>query len=52
MRSSNTNKNVILKGSASFTDCIMQINNTQVDYPQKAVASIYLYNLIEKSDGF
>ena len=29
--SNNTNKNVIFKNCAPFTDCITKINNTQVD---------------------
>ena len=31
MRSRNNRKNIIIKNSAPFTDCISEINNTQID---------------------
>ena len=48
----NTNKNVIFKNFALFTDCITKINNTQVDDAQKIDIVIPMYNLIEYSDAY
>ena len=48
----NTNKNVIFKNCALFTDCITKINNTQVDDAQKIDIVIPMYNLIEYSDAY
>ena len=31
----NTNRKVIFKNCATFTDCITKINNTQIDVSQK-----------------
>ena len=46
----NTNKKVIFKNCAPFTDCITEINNTQVNDAQKIDLVILMYNLIEYSD--
>ena len=46
----NTNKKVIFKDCAPFTDCITEINNTQVDDAQKI--DIVMYNLIEYNDAY
>ena len=43
----NRNKNVIFKNCAPFTNCISEINNTQVD---EVVMPIY--NLIEYIDAY
>ena len=43
----NTNKKVIFKNCAPFTDCITEINNTQVDDAQKIDVVMPTYNLIE-----
>ena len=42
----NTNKKVIFKISAPFTDCISKINNTQVDNAKDIDIVISMYNLI------
>ena len=43
----NTNKKVIFKNCAPFTDCITEKNNTQVDDAQKIDEVMPIYNLIE-----
>ena len=48
----NTNKKVIFKNCAPFTDCITEINNTQVDDDQKIEIVIPMYNLIEYSGAY
>ena len=50
--SNNTNKNVILKNSAPFTDCIAKINNTQVDNAKDIDIVMPMYNLIEHTDNY
>ena len=44
------NKELIFKNCASFTDCISEINNTQVDNVKHIDAGMPMYNLIEYSD--
>ena len=44
----NTNKKVILKNCASFTE----VNNTQIDDGQKIDVVMPIYNSIEYSDGY
>ena len=46
----NNVKDVIFKNCAPFTDCISQINNTQVDNV-KDIDIVMLYNLIEYSNN-
>ena len=48
----NTNKKVIFKTCAPFTNCISEINNTQVDNAKDADIVIPMYNLIEYSDNY
>ena len=48
----NTNKKVIFKNCAPFTDCITEINNTQVDDAQKIDIVMPMYNLIEFCDAY
>ena len=48
----NTNKKVIFKNYAPFTDCIKQINNTQLDDAQKIDILMPMYNLIKYSDAY
>ena len=43
----NTNKTVIFKNSAPFTDCISNINNTQADNAKDIDIVMPIYNLIE-----
>ena len=46
----NTNKKVIFKNCAPFTNCISEINNTQIDKDIDIVMP--MYNLIEYSDNY
>ena len=48
----NTGKKVIFKNCATFTDCITEINNTEVDDAQKSYIIIPMYNLIGYSDAY
>ena len=48
----NTHKKVIFKNCAPFTDCITEINNTQIDDAQKIDVVMPMYNLIEYSDAY
>ena len=48
----NTNKKVIFKNCAPFTDCITEINNTQVEDAKKIHIAMPMYNLIEYSDAY
>ena len=46
----NTNKKVIFKNCAPFTNCISEINNTQIDNAKDIVKP--MYNLIEYSNNY
>ena len=48
----NTNKKVIFKNCAPFTNCINEINNTQVDNAKDIDIVMPMYNLIEYSDNY
>ena len=48
----NTNKKVIFKNCASFTNCISKINNTQIDNAEYIEIVMPMYNLIEYSDNY
>ena len=48
----NNNKKVVLKNCALFTDCIGEINNTQVDNAEDIDIVMWMYNLIEYSNNF
>ena len=48
----NGNKNLILKNCARFTDCIREINNTQVDSVKDIDLVIPMYNLIDRRDNY
>ena len=48
----NTNKKVIFKNCAPFTNCINKINNTQVDNAEYIDIVMPMYNLIEYSDNY
>ena len=48
----NTNKKVIFKNCASFTNCLSEINNTQVDNAKDIDILIPMYNLIEYSHNY
>ena len=45
-------KGVVFKNCAPFTNCINQINNTQVDNAKGIDIVMPVYNLIEYSDNF
>ena len=48
----NTNKKVIFKNCAPFTDCISRIKNTQADDAKYIDRVIPMYSLIEFSDNY
>ena len=48
----NTNKKVIFKNCAPFTNCISKINNTQIDNAEYIDIVMPVYNLIEYSDNY
>ena len=48
----NTNKKLIFKNCAPFTNCISKINNTQIDNAEYIDIIMPMYNLIEYSDTF
>ena len=47
-----TNKKVIFKYCAPFTDCISKINNTQVDNAKDIDTVMPMYDLIEYSNNY
>ena len=47
----NTNKKVIFKNCAPFTNCISEINNTDLDNAKDLDILMPVYNLIEYSDN-
>ena len=48
----NTNKKVIFKNCAPFTNCIRQINNMQIDNAKDIDIVMPMYNLIEYGDNY
>ena len=48
----NTNKKVIFKNCAPFTNGISEINNTQIDNAKDIDIVMFMYNLIEYSDNY
>ena len=48
----NTNKKVIFKNCAPFTNCISKINNTRIDNAEYIDIVMPIYNLIEYSDNY
>ena len=48
----NTNKKVIFKNCAPFTNCISEINNTQIDNAKDIDIVMRMYNLIGYSDNY
>ena len=48
----NTNKKVIFKNCACFTDCITEINSTQEDDAHKIDVVMPMYNLIEYTNSY
>ena len=47
----NINKKVIFKNCAPFTNCISEINNTQIDNAKDTDIVMPMYNLIDYSDN-
>ena len=47
-----TNKKVIFKNCAPFTNCISKINNTQIDNAEYIDIVMPMYNLIERHDDY
>ena len=47
----NTDKKVIFKNCAPFSNCISKINNTQIDNAESIDIVMAMYNLIEHSDN-
>ena len=48
----NTKKKIIFKNCAPFTNCISEINNTQIDNAKDIDIAMPMYNLIEYSDNY
>ena len=48
----NTDKKVVFKNRAPFTNCITKINNTQIDNAEYIDTVMPMYNLIEYSDNY
>ena len=48
----NTNKKVIFKNCAPFTNCISKINNRDIDNAKYIDIVMPMYNLIEYSDNY
>ena len=48
----NTNKKVIFKNCAPFTNCVSKINNTHIDNAEYIDIVMPMYNLIEYSDNY
>ena len=48
----NTNKKVIFKNCAPFTNCVSKINNTQIDDAEYIDIVMPMYNLIEYRDNY
>ena len=45
-------KSVVFKNCAPFTNCISELNNTQVDNAKDIDIVMSMYNLIEYSDNY
>ena len=48
----NNDKEVVFKNSTSFTDCISEINNKQIDNDKYINVIKPMYNLTEYSDNY
>ena len=48
----NNRNNIIIKNCGSFTDCISETNNTQIDNAKYVDVVMPKYNLIEYSDNY
>ena len=47
----NRNSKAIFKNYTSFTDCIGEINNTEIDNPRDIAVVMQMYDLTEYSDN-
>ena len=48
----NNHRKVIFKNCAPFTNCMSEINNTQIDNAKDIDIVMPMYNLIEYSDNY
>ena len=48
----NSNKRVVSKNCAPFTDCISEINNTEVDNAKDIDVVMSMYSLLEHSNNY
>ena len=48
----NKNKTEVSKNCAPFTNCMSEINNTQMDHDKDIDVVISMYNLIEYSNNY
>ena len=48
----NSNREVIFKICAPFTNCITEINNAETEYAEHIDIVMPIYNLIKYSDAF
>ena len=48
----NANKEVVFKSCAPFTDCISEINNTQIDNAKHIDIIMPMYNLIKYNNNY
>ena len=51
-RAEKRNKEVIFKNCTPFTNCISNINNTQIDNAENTDIVMLMYNLIEHRDNY
>ena len=52
MNANNTNKKLIFKNCAPFTNCIIKVNNNQIDNAEYIDIIMPMYNLTEYSDNY
>ena len=52
MNSNNNHKKLVFKNCAPFTDCISEINNTQIDNAKDIYLVMLMYNLMEYSNNY
>ena len=48
----NNNIQVVFKNCTPFTECMREINNTQIDNAKDIDAVMLMYNLIEYKDNY
>ena len=51
-RADQREKEIVFKNCTPFTDCISEINNTQIDNAKDLDVVMPMYNLIEYSDNY